>query len=346
MNSFAQRKKESVSNMETHALSESDAQIVCEHLEREFSSRYSRSVKVTNLTLTPFAGQTSYSVQILDARIDSGDEFKIFLKDYGHTHLPKDGLRQRRNREHQVYRDLLAHVNVHTPEYFGARWDPEEERYWIFIEFVEGMSLRDRSFDDWVRAAEWLADFRGAFTHRNEELGAADFLVCHDAEFFHSKARIALGSISDISPVHARRMKQVLDGYDEIVDMLVSQPKTLVHGSFRRPNILVAGNDSSVRICPVDWELTAWGGYFYDLAFITEGFGPQKRSTMLNAYLNQADKHEISCGNPKEMEHVIEGLLLHKTIKSLSDSLAYGFSVTTIDKLVGMAEETREKISL
>ena len=87
-----------------------------------------------------------------------------------------------------------------------------------------------------------------------------------------------------------------------------------------------------------DWRKT-------DLAFIVEGFNPQKREIMLNAYRKQASKYEIVCGSTKQKGRVIDSLHLHKIIKSLSESESYGFSDITVDKLVCMAEVLKNKIS-
>src|SRR5262249_41402148 len=51
---------------------------------------------------------TSYAAEVLTVRLDTGAAFRVFLKDFGSSVRPKDGPRQRREREVRVYQELLA----------------------------------------------------------------------------------------------------------------------------------------------------------------------------------------------------------------------------------------------
>ena len=58
--------------------------------------------------------------------------------------------------------------------------------------------------------------------------------------------------------------------------VLTRESDTLVHGSYRPQNVLVAQACDPPRICPTDWELAALGRSTYDLAFICDGFRPPR----------------------------------------------------------------------
>jgi thiamine kinase-like enzyme len=317
---------------------EMDEQVLKKYLEYKLSRRFARPTEIVGMQCEEFVRQTSFLAHIVTLRLDTGDVFKIFLKDYSKSRLLKDDLPLRRNREYQVYRDLLSHTDLEVPMYCGAVWRPEIERFWLLIEYVEGTELRYLGFEDWIRAAAWLGGFQGAFVDRKEDLEASRFLVHHDEDFFLSKAETAVTAVSEFSLKQAKRLARVLSGYDRIVNIMVSQPRTLVHGSFRPQNILLAHKGSSVRVYPVDWELAAYGAGLYDLSFIVDGFNPPKLDRMINAYCRQAEKRGINCLPRKQFVYMINCFRLHKIIKSMSDSVKFRFSSNTVNKLVGMAE--------
>jgi hypothetical protein len=63
---------------------------------------------------------TSYACDTVTIELATGDELKIFLKNFGVSQLPKDGLQQRRERELRVYRRFLADADLGTATYYGA----------------------------------------------------------------------------------------------------------------------------------------------------------------------------------------------------------------------------------
>src|SRR5262245_28159083 len=54
------------------------------------------------------SASTSYDTDIVSVQLATGEEFRVFLKDYGYSRISKDGMEGRRERELCVYRDLLA----------------------------------------------------------------------------------------------------------------------------------------------------------------------------------------------------------------------------------------------
>jgi hypothetical protein len=255
--------------------------------------------------------------------------------------LPKDGLAQRSERERRVYCELLAQQDLGTARYFGTVPKPGQNGFYLLLEFVEGMWLKYRDFNDWVSAAGWLGMLHGTFMDRQDDIAAASFLIKHDADFFMGKAEIALTAVAQFSIDYADQLTGILDGYSRIVDCMVSQPSTLVHGSFRVQNILVTDTGLATRVCPVDWELTATGGGLCDLAFIAHGYAPDKVEILLNAYRAQLSQHCTSWTDKTEMTYAIQCYLLHKVVKSLSDSVTLKFSNDVVGKYVDMAIEIR-----
>src|SRR5438270_13765280 len=71
---------------------------------------------------------SSYECAILSVQLANGGQFKVFLKDFGFSHIPKQQPQQRRERELRVYQDLLAgaEAELGTARYYGCVWDGDE----------------------------------------------------------------------------------------------------------------------------------------------------------------------------------------------------------------------------
>src|SRR5438105_1367907 len=74
-------------------------QIVVEH----YSNRPSR-IEAIERKRSQFS--SFYASDIITVRLASGDELKVFLKDFGSFHHVKDTMKERREREAVVYRAL------------------------------------------------------------------------------------------------------------------------------------------------------------------------------------------------------------------------------------------------
>jgi aminoglycoside phosphotransferase (APT) family kinase protein len=307
-------------------------------LTDSLASRFGAQATIVGLQRAPFDGATSYPAEIVHIRLSTGQDLRLFLKDLSTSRLPKDGIRDRREREFRVYRDLLPRAHVDTPFYYGALCDESMDRVCLLLEFVGGVSLSACELEDWHAAARWLAELQGALARDADIVRRAPFLVRHDATFFRTKAELAEVAVGQVSSVLAGRLSHALQGYDRVVDVLAAQPRTLAHGSYRPENILVARSGSSTRICPIDWELAAWGASLYDLAFLTDAVAPSQREQLWDAYEYAAASYGLSVPQRAELRHVVECLRLVKTLKALSECVSWGFPERKVVKLVGMAE--------
>src|SRR5438046_2303028 len=81
---------------------------------------------------------SSYPADVVTVRLTGGEVFRLFLKDFGSSGLPKDEPGRQRDRELRVYRELLAGAGLGTAGYHGSAWDESDGRFWLFLEFVGG----------------------------------------------------------------------------------------------------------------------------------------------------------------------------------------------------------------
>jgi aminoglycoside phosphotransferase (APT) family kinase protein len=271
-------------------------------------------------------------------RLATGEGLQFFLKDFGVSQFPKESMQRQGDREVRVYRDLLARAGLGVPGYYGSVWEESQGRFWLLLEFVDGTPLSYCVFDYWVRAAAWLGSLHGSFARQADRLRACDFLVRHDADFFRSKARLALEGVSRLWPALASRLADVVGRYEACVEVMVRQPPTLVHGSYNPRNILIDARSEPARVSPVDWEMAAVGSALYDLAYLAYGFEPPSLNRLIDAYRDEARAHDVALPNREAMRHALDCFLLHRVLKALSGAQQRTLPEGRVARLVGEAE--------
>lgn len=312
-------------------------------LESALAETLGEAPSITKLVRRPATSTTGYESEILTLDLASGPQIQVFLKDYGRRRLPKVDSSDRSQREIAVYRDLLRDAGLDTATYHGAVWDASQR--WLLLGFVEdARELRSCGLDAWVDAAAWLGRLQGWFAGDDRLLETAAFLPPHDADFFRHQATSASNAVERIDGALAARLSGVLADYERLVEVLARQPRTLVHGSFRPQNILVADRDGSRRICVVDWEHAALGSVLYDLAFISQGFRAAELDALVGAWRREAEARGVPLPDEARLPYLLDCFRLAKVVRSLGDAVALRFHRTAVEWYVAMAEELREAL--
>ena len=280
-----------------------------------------------------------YAADVITVRLESGRQFKIFLKNFGSFDHAKDTMAARREREVIVYRDVLAGSDLGTPRYYGSVWDEAQGRFWLLLEFVEGLPMSHLGFEDWVASAAWLGRMYGYFSQHPEKWQRCAALVRHDAAFFHDIARQALQTVSAHSSEFGKRLEPIVARYGAAVEVMTAQPKTLVHGTYRPPQIIFDKSRDPVRICPVDFEKAAVGASLYDLTFIADGFDTPRLHRLFEAYRSEAARAGVNVPDDAEMTHIVNCFRLHRIMNWLAVSMARKYEDDVIGKLMNMAED-------
>ncbi len=282
---------------------------------------------------------TSFPCYVLWMETVEGCELALFLKDYARSRLPKADLPRRIERELRVYQDLITGANLGTAAYYGAELDRQSAFAWLLLEYIRGVELRSCGFAAYVHVAAWLGKFHAYFGLHPQKLDRASYLVSHDKSFFADRAHSALQAVCKYGTDLAQRLYKVLNDYDDLIDRMVAQPRTLVHGSFRPQNILLVEQEPTWRVCPVDWELAGLGSPFYDLAFLTDGFHGAELKMLLDTYDHESATYGMPITDRATMLEIVRCFRLHKMIKSLSDSAGLNFPLPSVEKILVLAEE-------
>jgi hypothetical protein len=321
----------------TNARADQEALRGC--LERIVAEQFGAAACIASVEQKRSQFSSFYAADVITERLTSGKEFKVFLKNFGSFHHAKDTMEARREREVIVYRDVLAGAELDTPRYYDSVWDESQGRFWLLLEFVEGLPMSHLEFEDWIPPAGWLGRMYGYFAKHPEKWQKCDVLVQHDAAFFHSVAQEALRTVSAYSRDMGSRLDPIVGRYDKVVSVMTSQPKTLVHGTYRPPQIIIDKTRHPMRVCPVDFEKAAVGASLYDLTFIADGFETPQLHQLFEAYRSEAKDAGVSVPDKPEMAHIVNCFRLHRVMNWLSVSMARKYEDEIIHKLMGMADE-------
>jgi aminoglycoside phosphotransferase (APT) family kinase protein len=299
---------------------------------------------IADLRSAPSPSATSYAAQVVTARLSDGATLRMFLKDFGASRLFKDEAGDRRARELHVYRDLLRDAELDTPAYYGAVWGEEHERFWMVVEFVDGVPVADCEFDSWPAASAWLARMQGLYARDPGRFERSRLLIRHDADLFASRAERALSSARRISARAARRLRGILSGYDDLVALMADQPSTFVHGSYRPENVLIDEPSRPARICVVDWELAAIGSPLYDLARLCDGYRGARLDRLLDSYGREAAAHGVPVPNRERTVEVLDCFSLQRVVNAIGHALEKGRTRRQVSGWLGYGETVRARL--
>ena len=271
------------------ALRESTDEELRERLERALTAVVGAPRRVARLDRRPFAYETSFAIDELEAQLADGERLSLLVKDVGAAGLSatataaKPGFTLDPGREIAVYRSLLDGSGVSAPRYFGAAEDPASGRAWLFLERIEGEVLADVGDPTaWQAAAAWAGRLGEELAiDQGPELG--NHLVRRDREWHSRWVRRAIFAASTTGDgALERRLSPVAATF---LDRLEALPRGFVHGELYASNVIVGREgDGTVRIAPVDWELAGTGPFALDLAALAGGWHGEERRAMCDAF--------------------------------------------------------------
>lgn len=185
---------------------------------------------------------------------------------------------------------------------YASVYDDVGGNYWLFLEDLGESTLHEGDRHAWLAAVRWLAQMHGRFWGRVAELRALDCLGEHGARYYWSLARTARRHLVRAGQASALRLfDRLMARYEPVVEHLIRQPRTLVHGDVFPHNILL---QPGPRIRPIDWEAAAVGLAAWDLARLLDGWGRDRR-VFTAAYLSELSLHFPVPGDPGSFEKTL-----------------------------------------
>jgi phosphotransferase family enzyme len=240
--------------------------------------------QVRSLRRVPSPYSSSFAIEELNVEFDDTNTLTAIFKNLSADALLEDARRAKPafvyspEREIQVYRSLLPLLDTGAAKMYGATVAPHLERYWLFLEKVSAPQLYEiGEFEVWLYVAQSLARL-----HESGDITVVQSVVPqvqeYDAAWYWQwleRAHASAGAALD----------RIAARYSTVVQILLKLPHTFIHGEYYASNILVQQNETSCRICPLDWEMAAIGPGLLDVAALASGKWPrEKRMRILERY--------------------------------------------------------------
>jgi aminoglycoside phosphotransferase (APT) family kinase protein len=257
----------------------------------------------------PSEYRTSFPLEELDLTLEDGIELRLAFKrlgwsSLGEARLAKPQFLHDPQREPAVYEAVLPQATPGPPRFYGSVVDPEADRYWLFVEWVEGRELYQvGDLELWRAAARWLGELHaglgGGDLERQAERGRLlDYDRAYYGRWIERAREFAAATPREGSDLPA--LDWLAQRYDAVVEGLLALPRTVIHGEFYASNVLVAGDAETVRVAPVDWELAAVAPGAIDLAALVSGnWREEDREEIAAAYRSVAGPAQLS---PRDLD--------------------------------------------
>jgi aminoglycoside phosphotransferase (APT) family kinase protein len=230
----------------------------------------------------PHPYRSSFAIEELEVMRSDGQLLSIVFKDLGRSGLNHAGRLAKPSwlhdpqREIHVYTSILSAHELGTATCYGSIVDPELDRYWLFLERVEGLPLWQLGdIGVWQAVARWLAHL-----HVTVDPPRGSRLLQYDDGHYGGWLSRAVAAAPSAG------LEDLRPRYDSAVARIASAPAVFVHGELYPSNVLVV-DSKDVRVCPVDWELSGIATGMLDLAALTTGLPEADASLLVDAYVGE-----------------------------------------------------------
>lgn len=190
------------------------------------------------------------------------------------------------SREVLAYQTVLTDSSLGAPQLYASVCDAVCGQYWLLLENVGLQRLDHCGLPERVAAVRWAARMHATYQNRQTELQSLPWLGIHGVEFYRMLATVARCRISELSQQETlNRFDQVMVTFQETVNYLDRQPRTLIHGDLSDHNLFIeVGNP--LRIRAIDWEWIAIGVGAWDLEKLLSGYDAN-REYLVDSYCEE-----------------------------------------------------------
>ena len=101
--------------MNRHSPEQTDERVLKHKIEQIVADKFGNRSTLVGIQRRRNTHIGSYNCDLITVQLSTGDEFRIFLKDYRVSEKSKDEPEHRRKRELRVYRDILAQTGLGPP---------------------------------------------------------------------------------------------------------------------------------------------------------------------------------------------------------------------------------------
>jgi hypothetical protein len=280
--------------------------------------------RVSSVTSLPSANLSSFVVNDVDVCLEDGTTVALVAKAACWDGLSSEARRAKPRflwdpeRERASYEAILSPRRIGSARYFGSYVSRSGARY-LLLERLAGTPLwQHGDLDAWREAARWLARMHSRIgAGRATSSRAAVHLLKYDRRFYERWSARARA----FHRRHPRQLRSLLERYAGVIDALLAEPTTFIHGEFYAANVLVEPRRSRRAGCvihPVDWEMAALGPASMDLACLAAGhWTDEERADIAGAYYRERERLGYSpCARADSLK-TLDYCLVHLCVRNL-----------------------------
>lgn len=178
------------------------------------------------------------------------------------------------NIERFIYEQILPHLPVTAPQYYGYAIE-DQEYCWLFMEDVGTEWFAPNIETHRVLAARWLGTMHTVGAGIPSAARLPERGPDHYLEHLKSARHNILDNLGNpaLNPSDLPLLRSVADlcdrvesKWEQVQRVCEGMPSTLVHGDFRPKNVRIRRHQTDIVLLPFDWEIAGWGIPVADLA--------------------------------------------------------------------------------
>ncbi|HWP32646.1 MAG TPA: phosphotransferase [Solirubrobacterales bacterium] len=281
--------------------------------------------------------------EVVSVELATGERVAIFVKHLGEEQRSHPDKRLR-EREVRVYGELLGDRDLPVARFLGSGRDKATGRRRLFLEYVDGWSLKYRDLNHWYTAARRLAHLHLAFAREADRLLERDFLLRLDSDYVLAWAGRALAAVSSLSAEQASRLRRTVDDLEVVAELLAAQPPTLVHNDLAPKNVIAATSAIPGRTCIVDWEMAGVGCGLLDLTHLMYGLPPREVGRMLDLYRRELAGTGLMPSG-EEGKRLLAACRLHGALYRLAHADVWGLPLERVGEWIAESEELDREVA-
>jgi hypothetical protein len=206
--------------------------------------------------------------------------------------------------EHTVYAEILPHLPVPAPAYYGLVEEQGGTCCWLFLEDVGEERYSPGNEEHRRLAGHWLAALHTSAARLAVAARLPDRGPGHCLERLRSARSRILGHLANpaLKAADLAILRMIVSQCDalegrwyEVEQFCDGLPRTVVHGDFAEKNVRVRTRQGKTALLPFDWSNAGWGVPAIDLAQSTLPSGRLAANPDLAAYWAAVRDHWPAC---------------------------------------------------
>jgi len=178
--------------------------------------------------------------------------------------------------ERTIHEQVLPHVPVTVPRYYGYRED-RDGFVWLFFEDVGNERASKTDPAHLALAGQWIGLLHVGAAGISAARALPDAGPDRYREHLHAACETIRPRLANpaLAAADVRLLRRLLEGLERldrswrgIETACAGVPATLTHGDFRAKNACVRAGPSGLELFPIDWETAGWGIPAVDLTKI------------------------------------------------------------------------------